>query len=55
MKITPDLRREVLEMGDNAVADLAAKAAALTEAERKAGMEAKSREFEEGGVSCIQI
>jgi phosphomethylpyrimidine synthase len=49
VKIIQDLRREVLEMGDNAVADLTAKAAALTEAERKAGMEAKSAEFEAGG------
>ncbi|TDR89658.1 phosphomethylpyrimidine synthase ThiC [Enterovirga rhinocerotis] len=49
MKITQDLRREVLEMGDNAAADLAAKAAGLTEAERKAGMAAKSAEFEAGG------
>ena len=50
MKITQDLRREVLEMGDNAVADLTARATFLTEEERKAGMAAKSREFlEEGG------
>jgi phosphomethylpyrimidine synthase len=50
MKITQDLRREVLEMGDNAVADLQAKAGALTKGEAEAGMAAKSAEFlAEGG------
>ena len=50
MKITQDLRREVLEMGDNAVADLTAKAASLTKSEAEAGMRAKSAEFlAEGG------
>jgi phosphomethylpyrimidine synthase len=50
MKITQDLRREVLEMGDNAVADLTAKAASLTKSEAEAGMAAKSAEFlAEGG------
>ena len=50
MKITQDLRAEVLAMGDNAVADLTARAKDLTPSEAEAGMRAKSAEFlAEGG------
>ena len=55
MKITQDLRAEVLAMGDNAVADLTAKAAALTKSEAEAGMAAKSAEFlAEGGKLYLE-
>ncbi|WP_375461422.1 phosphomethylpyrimidine synthase ThiC [uncultured Enterovirga sp.] len=55
MKITQDLRAEVLAMGDNAVADLQAKAAQLTRGEAEAGMAAKSAEFlAEGGKLYVE-
>ena len=49
MTIMQDVRAEVQAMGDNAVADLTARAGALTLDEAEAGMRAKSAEFLGGG------